>query len=122
MATLSLVTTVGLDKILDLLSVSITHLVIGDSAATVTGAETALGHEVFRKDVTDKTRVDETLFVDTMVGTTEANFVWKEVGLIANGTATPGSGTLICRLLMTYDHTSTQEAPTVSILVPASRT
>lgn len=115
MATMALVVNVGLDWVLNQLQAGITHLVVGDSAAPITGAEVQLGNELFRRPITDTVKIDRSLFVDTRVASTEANFHWQEVGLVVGGTEAAGTGTLVCRVLLDYDHTAISEAATVSV-------
>jgi len=79
----------------DIAELNLTHFATGTGTATPMKADTALGAEYFRKGISVKSFGLTSFVCKTVIGPTESNIVIKEVGLFANGSSTPGSGTLI---------------------------
>ena len=63
-------------------------------AAPVNVADTQLGHEIFRKQITGSFLTGNQIDCSTYILAGEANFEWTEIALFGNGaTSTQGSGT-----------------------------
>ena len=97
----NLVVTAGRNLIRDLLkgdsSATLTHFAVGTSAAAVTAADTALGTEVFRDTLTQKTADAAKLVCKYYLATGSANGdTLREAGLL---TAASG-GTLYARVTL----------------------
>lgn len=75
---------VARNRVIDFLNTQISHFALGTDGSSETDTATALGNEVFRKGVTDKTIDTEaqTLTVECFIGAPEANGnTIREVGL-----------------------------------------
>ena len=85
---------------------TITHLALGTGTTAVTASDTALDTEIDRVAVTTK-RIGVSS-IETMVIVPPATAVGyiKVMGLFANATSTPDSGTLLSRLLIDKQKTA----------------
>lgn len=85
----------------------IDYLVIGDGNAAVNGNNSTLSNETFRKPITDLIISSKKIVVDTFITTDEANFLWKEIGLVSGGDwGTTDSGILLNRALINEEKNS----------------
>lgn len=84
----------------------ITYVALGNSSAAVTTAQTQLGSETFRKQITKQTQTVGTNNLDTTtyIASFEANAQIQEIGWFAGPTATgtANTGIMIARVL--YSH------------------
>ena len=89
--------------------IEVKYIALGTSTATVLTTQTQLGNEVFRVAYASRTTASDwkntTNFV---VLDTEAQVVIGEIGVFGGSTAsaTTNSGTMISRILWTYDKTA----------------
>lgn len=103
----------GLDNLAALLigevnsATAVTHVVWGsnDTAALITDTLTNIT-EVGRKAATTKTRTNGLARLRFFLGSTEGNGDHECFGLIARGTDTAGTGTLLNRLVRPFSKTS----------------
>jgi hypothetical protein len=86
----------------------IDFLCIGTGTNPVTPTDATLGAENFRKPISDFTIYGSNrIVIDTLIATNEANFVWKELGLVSGGSwGTLNSGVLLNRALVSEDKNS----------------
>ena len=87
-------------------ALNITHLAVGSGTNAAMKADTALQTETGRKGVSSMSATATKLTVKTSIAVSELVSTWREIGIYANGTATPGSGTLISRASLNYAKTS----------------
>jgi len=91
----------------DATDIDIKYLAVGTGTASITGVETSLGSELDRYYKVDQTTSGLNLRTDFTIGSTESQFVIKELGIFAGATATASAetGLLVSRVLYTYDKT-----------------
>ena len=87
----------------------INYIAYGDDDTAANVADTALGNELFRKTLTDKSRSGNYLDIVGQLATTEANFNIKEIGLYVGGTASTDSGTLVSHIIVDISKNSNIE-------------
>lgn len=91
----------------------IKYLALGIGTTAITDTDTQLANEQFRTPVTGTPALTSTGVVtsDFVVLETEAPFVIKEIGIFggASATATVNTGTLLSRVLWTFDKTTNVE-------------
>ena len=85
---------------------TITHLALGTGTTAVTASDTALDTEIDRVAVTTKRIGMSSIESKFIVPPSSAVGDIKEIGLFANGTSTPDSGTLLSRLLINKQKTA----------------
>ena len=85
---------------------AITHLALGTGATAVTSSDTALDTEIDRVAVTTKRIGVSSIETKVIVPPASAVGDIKEMGLFANATSTPDSGTLLSRLLIDKQKTA----------------
>lgn len=79
----------------------ITYCALGTSTTAVDVADTALGAELYRKQISVRSVSGAVATFKTFFDTSEANGVLKEAGLFGDAAdGTPGSGTLFCHTLI----------------------
>ncbi len=89
--------------------IEVRYIALGTSTATVLTTQTQLGSEIFRVAYATRTTASDwkntTNFV---VLDNEANVIIREIGVFGGSTAsaTTNSGTMISRILWTYDKTA----------------
>lgn len=88
----------------------VSHIVIGDSSNPVSLGDVALHNELARKPITSMENDNGTAYLEIYLSEAEANFHWREVGLIAGGSDELGTGTLIARCLVDEDKDSRRTA------------
>lgn len=93
----------------------IDYLAIGNGTNSVIPEDISLGSELFRKPVSDIAIYGSNrIVIDTFVDVDEANFLWKEIGLVSGGDwASLNSGVLLNRALVNEDKNS-GKAKTIS--------
>ena len=77
--------------------IELNYFATGDGETIANISDTTLENEIFRKQITSKSYTDSMFTCKLFLGAVESNFNIKEIGLFANGTSTPNSGTLISR-------------------------
>jgi len=81
-------------------SIDLEYIAIGDGTATALRADTTLDNETFRKGVSSKSDTDTkytcVLSIDAAEGNPTGGYI-KEIGVFADASATPDSGTLVSR-------------------------
>ena len=85
---------------------TITHLALGTGTTAVTASDTALDTEIDRLSVTTKRIGVSSIETKVIVPPASAVGNIKEMGLFANATSTPDSGTLLSRLLIDKQKTA----------------
>jgi len=85
---------------------TITHLALGTGATAVTASDSALDTEIDRVAVTTKRIGNSSIESKFIVPPASAVGDIKEMGLFADGTSTPDSGTLLSRLLIDKQKTA----------------
>ena len=85
---------------------TITHLALGTGTTAVTASDTALDTEIDRVSVTTKRIGVSSIETKVIVPPASAVGNIKEMGLFANATSTPDSGTLLSRLLIDKQKTA----------------
>lgn len=85
---------------------TITHLALGTGTTAVTASDTTLDTEIDRVSVTTKRIGTASIESKFIVPTASAVGDIKEMGIFADGTSTPGSGTLLSRLLINKQKTA----------------
>lgn len=73
------------------------YIAIGDDPSSTTYDDVKLHNEVFRTLITSIYQSNGSIVVETYLDKTQANFTWREIGLICGGTADLNSGTLLAR-------------------------
>lgn len=97
-------------------NLEITHIALGTGTNAASKSDTALQTEVFRKAISSKSQSNTQFIVKLSLAPAEAVFNIREVGIFANATLTPGSGTLIARANVNIDkNASTQLLLTYTI-------
>lgn len=83
-------------------------LSIGSGSDPVQANNASLSTEVFRKPISEISIMGSNrLIIDTFIDVDEANFLWKELGLVSGGVwGTLGSGVLMNRALVNEDKNS----------------
>ena len=79
----------------------VTHLAIGTSNTAANIADTTLGTESFRKEVSSALDSNNVANISTFIGATEANFTWEEWGHFIDGTGTVDTGVMLSHLIQT---------------------
>lgn len=88
----------------------IKYLGIGTGDAPASATDTQLGTEVFRVIPTSQTIVDNYVQTIWVIPTQIGNFTYKEIGVFCgNATATLNSGTMISRVNVNIEKTSSME-------------
>ena len=77
----------------------VTHLAIGDDNTAANVADTTLGSELFRKDVSSGLDSNNVANISTFLGASEANFTWEEWGHFVDGTSEADSGVMLSHLI-----------------------
>ena len=85
---------------------TITHLALGTGTTAVTSSDTTLDTEIDRVSVTTKRIGVSSIETKIIVPSSSAVGNIKEMGLFANATSTPDSGTLLSRLLIDKQKTA----------------
>lgn len=87
---------------------NIKYIALGDDSTPATPTQTQLGNELFRKQVTQIATVGAETRTLLSVGVTEALFRIREIGVFcgASASSTPGSGTMISRVVVDITHNS----------------
>ena len=91
-------------------NIEVKYLALGTSTATVLTTQTQLGNEQFRTAfVSRTTSSDYKNVTNYIILDNEANFVINEIGIFGGTTASSitNSGTMVSRILWTYDKTAT---------------
>ncbi len=103
----NLVTQTGLDWALSRLAKDppwlpepITHVAVGDDGRESSLGDDQLWNELARKPYSRRETDEGALIVEAFFDRDEANFVWREAGLIAGGTDDPGTGVLVARVVV----------------------
>ena len=81
---------------------SLTHLAIGDDTTVASIGQTALINELFRSAITSKTHSGAVTTYITSLSYSDANFVWKELGMFNDATA----GTMFNRVVVNINKTA----------------
>ena len=77
------------------------YIALGDDNTPATPNDTALGNELFRKQITQKSKLTQSVRSIISILEAEGNgFDIYEIGLYANATSTPDSGILISRIVV----------------------
>lgn len=88
---------------------TITYCAVGTGVVAPDHADTTLGDEIFRKQVSVRSYTDNVARFRTFFNTSEANDTLKECGLFGDSASvTPDSGTLFCRLAINKVKTSSE--------------
>lgn len=74
---------------------NLSHFATGTGTTTPMKSDTSLETEYFRKAISVKSFGSTSFVCKTVLGPTESNTTIREVGIFANGSLTPDSGTLI---------------------------
>lgn len=91
-------------------SLEIKYLGIGTGDAPASATDTQLGTEVFRVIPTSQTIVDNYVQTIWVIPTQIGNFTYKEIGVFCgNATTTLNSGTMISRVNVDIEKTSSME-------------
>lgn len=91
-------------------SLEIKYLGIGTGDAPASATDTQLGTEVFRVIPTSQTIVDNYVQTIWVIPTQIGNFTYKEIGVFCgNATTTLNSGTMISRVNVNIEKTSSME-------------
>lgn len=91
-------------------SLEIKYLGIGTGDAPASATDTQLGTEVFRMIPTSQTISDEYVQTIWVIPTQMGNFTYKEIGVFCgNATVTLNSGTMISRVNVNIEKTSSME-------------
>ena len=91
-------------------SLEIKYLGIGTGDAPASATDTQLGTEVFRVIPTSQTIVDNYVQTIWVIPTQIGNFTYKEIGVFCGtATATLNSGTMISRVNVNIEKTSSME-------------
>ena len=85
---------------------TITHLALGTGTTAVTSSDNALDTEIDRVAVTTKRIGVSSIETKIIIPPASAVGYIKEMGLFADGTSTPDSGTLLSRLLIDKQKTA----------------
>ncbi len=85
---------------------TITHLALGTGTTAVSASDTTLDTEIDRLSVTTKRIGVSSIETKVIVPPASAVGNIKEMGLFANATSTPDSGTLLSRLLIDKQKTA----------------
>ena len=85
---------------------TITHLALGTGTTAVSASDTTLDTEIDRVAVTTKRIGNSSIETKIIVPPASAVGDIKEMGLFADGTSTPDSGTLLSRLLINKQKTA----------------
>lgn len=108
----NLVVTVGKQLLADLLigaeATGIAYHEIGTGTTTPALSDTALSTAAARKVVTSKVRSGNQAQISTFFLASECTYAIKEAGIFGGSLAssTPGSGTMLCHYLQTYDNSA----------------
>ncbi len=91
--------------------IHIMYIAFGSSSATVTGTETRLGSETFRKKITGTSASGASVTSTFVIGKDDAIGSIKEIGIICNPSATSSAntGTLLSRVLWSHTKTADEE-------------
>lgn len=101
-----MITNAGLNYLRDALYDGITHVAVGDSDAEIENP-TQLGNEIFRVPLTDKDKTATGVFdAVALILDVDGPMNIREIGVFANGTSAPNSGTLISRVLWNRNKTA----------------
>lgn len=101
----NLVVNSGLALMIDNMKVDtdhLTHIAVGTGTTTVSPSDTTLETEIFRKVISDIDTIVNVLTAETQIETTEANAIWKEIGMF---TASSG-GIMFNRINIDFNKTS----------------
>jgi len=84
----------------------LTYTAIGTGTAAPAVGDTTLGTETARKAITLRERAANVLLLQTFFPAADCNVFLKEVGVFGHSTAsaTPDSGVLFARTLLSYDN------------------
>ena len=77
----------------------VTHFGIGSDNTAANVADTVLGTEVFRKEISSALDSNNIANISTFIGADEANFTWEEWGHFIDGTASADSGVMLSHLI-----------------------
>lgn len=103
-----MITNTALNKLRDVLYEDINYIAVGDSDAVIENP-TQLGNEIFRTPVTNRSKtaigVSEAM---TSILDSDGSLSIREIGVFANGTDEPNTGTLVSRVLWKRDKTGAE--------------
>ena len=101
-----MITNSGLNLLRDTLYDQITHIAVGSSDAPLDNP-IQLGAEIFRVQLTGREKT-ATGILDTVTSLLDidGSMAIREIGVVANGTDSPNTGTLISRVLWKRDKTA----------------
>lgn len=85
---------------------NLSHFATGTGTTTPMKSDTALETEYFRKAISVKSFGSTSFVCKTILGPTESNITIREIGIFANGSMTPGSGTLISHCSTNFEKIS----------------
>jgi hypothetical protein len=88
------ITNDGLSKILEVIKNEFTHVGLGNATGNLSNASTQLSNEFYRLQVTEDFVDGQTAVIEIYIDENQGNGVIKQVGLFAQGTSAPNSGTL----------------------------
>lgn len=89
-------------------ALEIRYFAFGDSTTAPTINDTALGNELFRKQITSVSSNAGTVQTICSLGSADANFTIREIGIFCgpSASATPNSGTLLARAIVNIEKNS----------------
>ena len=85
---------------------NLNYFVFGTGTTAATESDTQLETEFFRKAYTSKSWTGKQFTAICQLGVDEANTTITEVGVVANGTATEDTGTLLSHAIFTIEKNS----------------
>ena len=105
----NIITQAGLDWLTDFAAClnppTISRFAVGLGDAEPNLADVKLTNEQFRKEFTNTWREPGLAVIETYFARNEANFYWRELGLIVGGTEEPDTGILVARVLVDVNKT-----------------
>lgn len=105
----NIITQAGLDWLTDFVACLnppvISRFAVGVGEDEPNLGDVKLGDEQFRKEFTNAWREPGLAVIETYFARNEANFHWRELGLIAGGTEEPDTGILVARVLVDVNKT-----------------
>lgn len=93
---------VGMDRIRTITLSDINYVAVGTGTATPTSSDTSLQTETHRQVPTTKVERGDNLVIRTLIINADLPATVNEVGFFMNGTATPDSGQMLVRSLLTF--------------------
>lgn len=110
----NIITQAGLDWLTDFVAglnpPNISRFAVGLDDEEPNLGDVKLGDEQFRKEFTNAWREPGLAVIETYFARNEANFYWRELGLIAGGTGEPDTGILVARALVDVNKTKFDSA------------